>query len=350
MIDLTEDNDRPLSLLCNSTLEPMVLDEQKSELNVSVEILSECISSIKIKTEPKSFDSDDEITILSENISGVSIKTEPLEKTGNFEPIKNIKLEPLSDDTEDTLKEMKKDSIKQRFIDAKSSYIGKRYKSSVELKDIEKDEVKGFLISTSTLAGIFDKKSCNFGVNVIEAPGAKIDQLENIVKTELIACEDQEFVYVASVFGLNDFCQNIPLSIIKEKVVSYKSTLKKINPNIQCTFIQLPLPPKVCFLPDNLFPNYCNRTSEILMFNLFLCSQNDTRDLLSLEKIGIQDPDCFSSETWSFKGHFFCTGRKHLRGYWRPSEPLYSAMHLHDKVRKKFLNEKVLPFFQKYLL
>ena len=260
---------------------------------------------------------EDEIVILSENISCVNIKTEPIEyepcktQTDLFVNVECPSVEPPKIDIEcpsvepskidmrdndDILIEIKKEQLSLKYFEAKKSYTGKNYTSSVTKDNIVKDEVRGYLITTSTLAGLYDKSVCPPSLNVIEAPGAKIDQLEKIAQTELISCEGQDYVHVLSVFGLNDFCQNVPLAVIKNKVLSYKKALKLINPNIQCNFIQLPLPPKLCFLPDNLFPNFCNRTAEILLFNHFLTTQNDTRDFLSLEKIGVQDPDCFSSE------------------------------------------------------
>ena len=356
IIDLSEDNIRPQSRESLVASEPMCTENSDCNLNDSVEIISKSICTISIKTEPVDPVIDDEIVILSENISGFSIKTEPVEVADsnivpmpiNHPEIESAKL--VLDDDYAMISEMKNDVISSKYADAVKAYKGKPYRSSIAVQDIVQNNVKGFLISTSTLAGLFEKKNCNFGLNVIEAPGAKIEQLEQIVKTELICCENQEFVHVVTVFGLNDFNQNVPLSIIQSKVTSYIKTLKSMNANIQCNFIQLPLPPRISYLPDNLFPNYSNRTAEILFFNQFLTSCNDTRDLLSMERLGIQSPECFSSETWICRGHFFLTGRKHLSGYWRPSEPLFSAMHLHDRVRKKFWKDNVLPYFQKYLI
>ena len=88
-----------------------------------------------------------------------------------------------------------------------------------------------------------------------------------------------------------------------------------------------------------------DRTVEILLYNDFVTSLNDTDYVLSLQDEGIISPLISGTEFWFTKDKTFCTGRVHDRASWRRSEPMQNAMHLTDRVRKKFWKDCVEFFF-----
>ena len=291
---------------------------------------------------------------LEEDLSKLSLHVKPEENVVSNDvlnklvpkPIVFVKNEPIDVEDQDSLiTEMKNEDTARQYFDAKKSYKGRFYESTITENDILNSKTKKIVITTSTLRGVFDKQNDSKGLNVISAPGATVKALSKIVECELIACKTQPKVNVIITAGLNDFDRNHDLLTVKKDMIDLKKKIVDMLPNASCNFVRLPLPPTMCKLPENAFDIDRDRTLDILMFNNFLVSLNDICHDLSLEHMGIVDPKLTGYESWFTRDNVFYTGKKHDRSAWRKTEPLESAMHLDDSLRFRFWKENIENFF-----
>ena len=305
-----------------------------------------CLSTPAAKKPVIDLTIEDEMSKMTLNCHNepISVKNDNLNSLIPL-PIAFIKTEPIEVDNDDLLLEMKNDNIVNEYNASKQNYKGRFFESTINENDILNGNVKKIVLTTSTLRGVFDKRNDTKGLNVISAPGATIKALSKVAECELVACKAQQKVNIVVTAGLNDFDKGHDLLTIQNDMAELKKSLKNIVPNALVNFVRLPLPPTLCKLPDNFFHVHRDRTLDILIFNKFLISLNDVCHDLSLESCGIIDPKLSGFEYWFSRENVFYTGRKHDRDAWRRTEPMHSAMHLDDSIRKEFWTESLENFF-----
>ena len=277
------------------------------------------------------------MTLADSNVL-IEVKNDPLNKLIPM-PIQFVKQEPIDQpemEIDSLVNEMRTDQIANDYCKAKNDYKGRYYESSISVSDISNCHVSRIVLSTSTLNGVFSKKDCTKNINLIAAPGATINALSKIAKTELIACNACKKTDIVICCGLNDFDRGHDLVRIKNDIRSLKQCIKEFVPNASCNFVKLPLPPVLCKLPDNRFFTEKDRTTDILMYNDFVMTLNDVSFELSLQDEGILDQKISGTEYWPTHDKTYVTGRAHDRLSWRKTEIMPRAMHLSDEVHKKF--------------
>ena len=187
-------------------------------------------------------------------------------------------------------------------------------------------------------------------VHSIECPGAKIEEMISPLLTEISAAKTYDSkITVALCGGLNDLMKGASLDEVIFSIDKFKKEVKKVANNSKFVCVQLPLIPKISKLPFDSHSLEYNRLETQLAVNDYLLNvASDTPHDLSMEDLGV-DTSSLGSFLMSFRNNdqeikLRLLGRKHIAREWREKN-LEQAVHLEDRVRRKFWMEKVLPFF-----
>ena len=223
---------------------------------------------------------------------------------------------------------------------------GRFYFSSLTEEDILAGKTENWLATTSTLSNINCKTECKSNIVSVECPGATLKQMIRPLLTELKSCVASSPINLLVVGGVNNFLQQMSVEQVVAEAKQLKKAVNFIFPNAKITFVQIPLIPSLCKLPDDDFylSKSNNRTLDFLVFNDTIKFElSDKICDVSLQNIGLL-PLRFGSSYWPGKLKFYVTGKSHDPTQWRETH-LFRGVHLKDTVRINFWNSKIRPFF-----
>ena len=221
---------------------------------------------------------------------------------------------------------------------------GRFYFSSLTENEILAEQNAKWLLTTSTLSNINCNVACKSDIVSIECPGATIKQMIRPLLTEMKCLESSSNAKLLVVGGVNNFLQGMNVDIVISEAVQLKKAVKFSYPNVQVTFMPIPLIPQLCKLPEDHFEIAQNRTLDFLIFNDYVrYDLSDTRSSISLQNIGLV-PLSIGCSFWPGKLKVFVTGKKHDPKCWRETH-LVEGVHLKDNVRIDFWNTQVKRFF-----
>ena len=163
--------------------------------------------------------------------------------------------------------------------------------------------------------------------------------------TEMKCLDTNAQVNLLVVGGVNNFLKNMSFADTIAEACQLKKAVKFSYPNVNVSFVPIPLVPQLCKLPEDRYEILNNRTLEFLEFNDFVCYElSDISSSVSLQNVGLV-PLRIGCSFWPGKSKVFLTGKKHDTSQWRESH-LEEGVHLKDTVRIEFWNNQIKKFFQ----
>ena len=217
------------------------------------------------------------------------------------------------------------------------------YLSNIIRKDILRDNVKKWVVTSSTMAYVNRRTNDANNIISVEAPGATLKEMLKVLMLELTCVKGMKNVNLVVIGGVNNFLRMQAVSDIKNEALMFKNTVKSFNPNIVLNFAAIPLIPQLCKLPLDLHTVQKDRTLEFLNYNSYVTTVlNETNVLLSMESLGIEKP-VSSFDTFD---HSSTTklGKRHIPEQWSEKN-MSMGVHLKPDIKKFFWDTQIKPFF-----